>query len=437
MEQMAKKLFTILFGVALILPLYSQETGLETGENPYEYGAEETQVPDEPPKKNGFTRKYFEIGFDAGAGFDNGLLGISDFFKEELVIDLSELSQGISKNGAGLNFSLSPGFFINITPVGKGLWGFGVLFNIEGSINANISKSLFTLISEGNINERDSAGDLSVSGGIFTEIGMRSWAQYEVAGRTLYIGVKPSIFTPVVYIQSNSGISYNLSTEREGREGIFVHSKGEINIYTPTSLENIKPGRFILPSGFDLSLEGEYGLFPFLDVGGSFSNIPLAAALLTNLMKISMTEFDIPLTGEDLMTGNISIPDIELKRTYDNNVELKVRRLLRFDIYARYRPLNSELLVLKPNAGFSANINKGDEEFFFNAGLEARLNLKNIFAFYIGSGYKETIWMHKAGLCLNLRAFELDLEAALRDRAFSGAFKGRGFHFNLGLRFGW
>ena len=436
---MTKKLFTILLGIAVLFPLYSQEDGLETGENAGEYRAGQVQAPDEPEKnKTGFTRKYFEIGFDAGAGFDNGLLGINEFFKKELVIDLSELSQGIKDKGAGLNFSLSPGFFINITPVGKGLWGFGVLFNIEGSINANISKSLFTLISEGNISGNDSSGNVSVTGGIFAEIGMRSWAQYEVAGRALYIGVKPSIFTPVVYIQSNSGISYNLSTNRDGTEGIFVHTKGEINIYTPSSLENIAPGRFIIPGGFDLSMEGEYALFPFLDIGGSIANIPLSPALLTNLMKISMEPFNIDLPGEALIAGEVpEIQDIEFKKTYPDSVELKVRRLLRFDVYARYMPLNSDFLVLKPNAGFSLNINKGDEKSYFNAGLEARLNLKDIFAFYIGSGYRETIWMHKAGLVVNVRAFELDLEAALRDQTFTGAFKGRGFNFYLGLRFGW
>jgi len=45
--------------------------------------------------------------------------------------------------------------------------------------------------------------------------------------------------------------------------------------------------------------------------------------------------------------------------------------------------------------------------------------------------------MHKAGFNLNFRAFELDLEAALRDQTFGGGFNGRGFNFNLGLRFGW
>jgi hypothetical protein len=432
-------------GIVIILSLYSQEEEPEVNEMTADANAEEVSEASEPDKpenkKIDFTRKYFEIGLDAGAGFSNGFVKMSDIFRKDLVIDLEKLAQGSSDNGLGLNFGLSPGFFLNVKniPIGKGIWEFGVLSGIEGYVNANISKSLLTLIAEGNINERDSSGHLGVSGGIFTEIGLKGSAKYEIAGRTLHIGVKPSIFTPAVYIPSNSRISYNLSTKKDDDEGIFVHAEGGINIYTPGSLEDIEPGRFVFgPSGFDLSLEGEYALFPFLDVGGSFSNIPFASAKLTNMMELGMEEFDIELFGEKLMAGEVlEIPEIEFKRTYYNSVELKVHRLLRFDVYARYKPFNSELFVLIPNIGFSVNVNKGDEKGYFNAGMEARLNLNNLFTFSMGFGCRETILRYKAGLGLNLRAFELDLEAAVREQTFGGSFMGRGIDINLGLRFGW
>jgi hypothetical protein len=155
-------------------------------------------------------------------------------------------------------------------------------------------------------------------------------------------------------------------------------------------------------------------------------------------MKLSMTEFDIALPGEDLIAGNDpEIPEIDFNQTYDNSVNIKVHRLLRFDVYARYKPFNSEFLVLKPNLGFSVNVNKGDSEGYFNAGLEVLLHPFQMLTVYIASDYRETIWMHKAGINVNLRAFELDLEGALRNQDFAGAFLGRGFNFNLGLRFGW
>jgi hypothetical protein len=154
-------------------------------------------------------------------------------------------------------------------------------------------------------------------------------------------------------------------------------------------------------------------------------------------MKLSMTEFDIALPGEDLIAGNDpEIPEIDFDQSYYKS-SLKVFRLLRFDVYVRYKPFNSEFLVLRPNIGFSVNINKGNSEGYFNTGLEALFHPFDMLTIYIGSGYKESIWMHKAGLNINLRAFELDLEGALRNQDLAGAFLGRGFNFNLGLRFGW
>jgi hypothetical protein len=45
--------------------------------------------------------------------------------------------------------------------------------------------------------------------------------------------------------------------------------------------------------------------------------------------------------------------------------------------------------------------------------------------------------MHQLGLALNLRAFELDLRAALRSSGFTNSFEGQGFGVGVGLRFGW
>ena len=158
---------------------------------------------------------------------------------------------------------------------------------------------------------------------------------------------------------------------------------------------------------------------------------------------MQMNNFSINMKGEDLITGKEpDAPDLDFNTQFNNKVNKKVLRPFRFDVYARYKPFNfapfdSEFLVLRPNIGFSANVNKGDGKGYFNAGLEARLNLINLFIFYMGSGYQESLWRQRIGFNLNLRAFELDLETIFRAHTFAGSFKGQGFGFNLGLRFGW
>jgi hypothetical protein len=427
-----KKLFTLLLGIVLILPLYSR---------------------DDDGEKKSFDpeRKHFEIGWGAGGGFDNALVGLSDILQKKIVIDFLKIAQSVPEEGAGSNFGLSMGFFVNIKNIslGEGLWDFGFVSGVDGGINLNTAKSLFELIAEGNADRHDSSGSITVSGGIFTELGLRGSAKYEVAGRTLYVGVKPTIFTPAIYIPSSSGIYYDLSTKNEeGDDGLFLRTRGELEIYTASSMERVEPGRFIIgPSGFDLSLEGEYAFFPFLDVGASFTNIPIAAAALTNQMSLKMVDkkhpekdLEIGLSWNDLIgeEGNKpETPEIDFYETYKENAKKEVRRPFRFDVYGRYKPLQSELLVIKPNVGFTVNATAGDEKAYFNAGLEVLFNWKNLFIAYIGSGYKEAIWRQRLGLGLNVRAFELGLEAALRNQTFEGCFMERGFEFNLGMRFGW
>jgi len=88
-----KKFFIVILGIALILPLYSQEAENKTGESVAEHSVEQEAADGENidegsleleqvKKKTDFARKYFEIGLDAGAGFNNGLVGISDVLKK-------------------------------------------------------------------------------------------------------------------------------------------------------------------------------------------------------------------------------------------------------------------------------------------------------------------------------------------------------------------
>jgi len=437
-----KKLLIILLSVTVVLPLFAV-----WGE-----AVEEEE-------EGGFdpTRRRFEIGFDLGGGLANGLAPFSDIFKKNIEFDLSKIAQSVPEGGTGLNFGPSIDFYVDIKDItiGEGLWNFGFIIGVDGNVNLNITKSLFTLISEGNINNHDSSGSIGASGGIFTEIGLTSSAKYEVAGRTLRVGVKPTIFTPAVYIPSSSKITYNMSsTNDKGEEGIFITTGGGLEIYTPTSIASLddsdigggspdpfEPSRFIIgPSGFDLSLEGEYyNIIPFLDAGIRISNIPFAPATLKNLMTMNMSEFNIGVTGEQLLSGSgdeQETPEIDFTKEYTLS-EKQVFRPFRLDLFARYRPLKSNWLIIKPNLGFSVNVNKGDEKGYFNAGLEVRTNIIKVFTFYVSSSYREELWRQKAGLGINVRAFELDLEGSLMDQTFDGCFMGRGFDFNVGLRFGW
>ena len=404
-----KKFFVIILCSLFIFPLYAQE-----------------ELQEEKPKKSfSLARKYFEIGFDAGVGFDNNLFNGVDFLSEEIVIDLTQLNNDVGDDGWNINFDIPAGFFINIKniEIGKGLWGVGFFSELDGKTDINVPKSFFDLITEGNIEERNFEGTFSASGRLFLSSGLNISAKY---GK-LRLGVKPAIYTPLVYIP-RSDIGYKLVTD----DSISVSTQGEIKIFYPIT----EDGEMDLSSGADISLNGEYELLRFLDVGGSISNIPLYPAVMRNQLIYSMSGFNIDISGEDLMSGNMpEMPSFDFDQTYASS-EQKVLRPLKMDMYVRLKPFLNELLVIIPNIGFSVDLND-DENRYFNFGVEGRLNLADMFILSLSMGREEDIWIHKLGLALNFRAFEIDLAVSLRSEDFVGSFQAQGIGVNFGLRLGW
>jgi hypothetical protein len=405
-----KNLFIVLFSIALLMPLNAQEF-------------EEDIEPAKANKKS-YVREHFELGLGLdrfGVGFDNGLIGINNIFKKDIELDFGTIAGNIPKDGANVNFDiLMDVLFVNIKNINikGGKWDFGFFSGVKGDLNANIPKSLFTLISQGNINQRTFDGTINAAGGVFASAGFSGAAKYD----KLRLGIKPVLYAPLVYIPK-SGINFHLDSD----DHLLLLASGGISVYSPF-IENGE-----LKFGFDLSLEGEYSLFSFLDVGGNFSQIPIVPVTLTNRLHLTMDGFSYEL--RDPLTEEIPpLPDLEFNNEY-NSARVRALRPLRFDVYARYKPFFNEFLVIKPNIGFSYNFARGRA--FFNTGLEAQLNLKDIFKVHLCMDFEEAIWKHRLGFALNLRAFEWVLEASLRSQTFAGSFKGQGFGFTTGLSFGW
>lgn len=399
-----KKFLIIFLSVAMFLPLHAQDG--QQWKEPFS-----------------FARRHFEIGFDVSPEFSNDLFGVNDVFKSTIDFDINKYDSTVGDDGINAYIGFFGGMFLNIKnlKIGGGLWDFGFYSGAEGSVRGNLPKSIITLMAKGNYNQPYSAGMISASGSVSAEAGIRGSAKY---GK-LRIGVNPGVFAPLIYMPK-SGINYVFNTEEDQ---ISLTASGYISVYSPF-MDNGE-----LKFGSDLSVEGEYALFSFLDLGGIVSHIPLAPAKLKNRMKLTLTDVNYVITGQDLIDGTTpDFPDIDFNEEYDT-AEKKFVRPLRFDVYARLKPFGSELLVLKPNIGFTADIS--EDETFFNMGIEAKLNLISLFIPYVSINREDGIWKNRLGFAFNLRAFELDLEAALQSQTFKESFAMKGFSVGLGLRLGW
>ena len=408
-----KKLFIVFLSIAMFLPLYAQEEG------------------DQPEKtKLSFARRHFEMGFDIGVGFANDFVGRDDIFTKHMVIDMNDIEESIGDNGVSFNTDLFADFYLTIMNIriGRGRWDLDFSSGADGDVTFNLPKNLITLIAKGNSNQTVFDGLISARGGVYAVTGVGVAAEY---GK-LRVGVKHSLYTPMIFIPK-SGINYCLDTS----DGLSLTASGDISIYSPfitSSKDNVNYNG--MNFGFNFSADGRYALFPFLDVGGSLTNIPFVPAKMQNRMRLTMSGLDgWGFEGQDLVDGKgIDSIDFDFDETYDTST-VKVFRPFRFDTFAHYKPFNTKLLVLTPNMGFTVDIN--DKEGFFNAGLEAQLNLIDMFILTFGTGREEGLWRHRLGLTFNLRVFEIDLEAALQSQGFRDSFQKKGYSFCIGLSSGW
>ena len=400
-----KKLFIIFLSIVLFLPLYAQDDYM-------------------PKKKTGFARQHFEFGFDVGAMFANNLIGRDDIFTNEIVIDMNDIEENLSDNGAGLYSGFYGDFFLTIKNIRitGGKMNFGVSSQADGGFRGNLPKDLFTLMAQGNRNQDVFDGMVSFWGAAYADTGFG----FSLEFGKLRVGARSALFTPLVFIPK-SGINYRLDTS----DGIILTTSGDISVYSPF-MENGE-----VRHGFDISVYGSYSLFSFLDVGGSLTHIPIVPPNLSYRMRLTMDEKTLGASGQDLINGEglgDQDTDIDFTEEYDYS-SIRVFRPIRFDTYARLKPFSSEILVFTPNIGFTFDVSHSES--YFNAGLELRLNFANVFMPYMATGRDEGLWIHRFGFAFNLRVFELDLETSFLSQDFKDSFRKKGFGFGLGIRFGW
>jgi hypothetical protein len=382
--------------------------------------------------------RIVELGGDITLGLGTSLINVGDIFHKNLVINLDDRYEKTPKRGIdiGANVAVHP-FYLNIYIPETG-WIFGLFTNADIRLDANVPKDLLGLISQGNSEKHpDKSGEIAVSGAIFAETGL-SWSGSFLKNK-LRIGVAPAYYTPLVYI-SKSTLKYNLKTAEE----LSVAFSGGLNLY------HVFDTPLKLGGGADLSVSGEYALFPIIDVGAAISHIPIVPANLTNGNKFNITgdgENGTIIHTDNHFDGIGDIGGIDLKEGKKLPDKL-ITRPLRFDFYTLYRPFRQDLLTIRPSIGFT--VLNPSEEAYFNGVLEAQLHLGKVDKLHndvavkgyllnlsLSTGIEEGYWRHMLGIALNLRAVELDLEVGLKSQDYLMSYQASGLELTLGIKYGW
>ncbi|MDR0411650.1 MAG: hypothetical protein LBH75_06725 [Treponema sp.] len=401
---------------------------------------EVSQAPKPQTKKKGKLvfpyRRFVEFGVNGSVGLSNNFAGLSDILRKNIMLDMSELADRIKTDGWNINMNVNADVFFNFNISPR--WGFGFSSSVSGDINATLSKSLMTLLAKGNISNPSQSGGVSVSGGVFTDVGLDMHGRF-LKDNKLKVSLIPSMFVPVVYIPK-SGITYQLNAH----DALTVTAGGKIEVFTPIYTESIVENSsfnmdvlninsILGQRGFDFTLTAEYDLFPWLNVGGGFTHIPLSPAVLENRMSATLPN-GVIIDGSGLIEGAtdnlINIPDLEI--VYDKK-NLKIIRPMRFDIYADYKPFNRNLFIIRPNIGFT--VFTPEDKARFNATLGVSLNTP-VLLIHASSGYDELLWKHKLWLGLNLRVIEIDVGLHLSSQDFKQSFDMSGAGITVGVKLG-
>jgi hypothetical protein len=404
-------------------------------------------------------KRYVEFGVDVDAAVANNYLGFFDFFNKEqtIVIDPS----GLSDSGLLVNGAAESEVFLNINFGEK--FGLGFFAGFDVTMYSGLSGEFFRFLAEGNAKMRDFTVTTSAGASVFADAGLKTRFKF---GK-LSLDVSPAAYIPILYIPPPR-MSYRLDTTEGIKADIHIQAEG----YTPLSLNNlfdfsdsggsgsggngddpVKDFSFSVDDvwhileawGLDLSLGAEYALSPRWDLGGSIASIPLYPATLRHSINYQF-DYTVDLFGEKDLIEMMKDGEFEFEvdspemtdPVFSDDLAFRVFRPLRFDFYVEYKPLSTNLIVLKPDIGFSALTVYGYEAsgMCFNAGLEAQLNLKRIFSLTLSSGYRERLWSQGAAIMLNLRVFQLDLGLSLQAQDFVDSFRLKGLRAAVGLRFG-
>ncbi|MDR0450653.1 MAG: hypothetical protein LBH26_05260 [Treponema sp.] len=376
-----------------------------------------------------FPHRRFEFGFDFDAGASNNVLGLDKIFNIRKTVELDLTSR--KEQELRMDAAAAAGFFFNLKI--NDTYKIGFFAGGEGAGYGLANEELVRLLSRGNAATRDFGGKIEGGAGVFVDAGLRGEARF---GR-LRLNLKPALFSPLIYISKPDIHFENVFTEK----GMHLNAVVDMDVYSAVSLED-DLSRIGFPSplplGFDIGAEGEYALFPFLDLGLGITRIPVVPAILSHRMSQRMSyEVVFDDIYNSFTEGDFDLPEPELDPVYEDDAFFPVLRPLRVEFFADIKPVKTDLLVIRPDIGFSVLTVYGYDAACFNAGIRGEVNLFDIGRFYIGTGYREWVWANSFGFAVNLRVFELKGEIRLQGPDFVNSLKPAGLGAALGLRFGY
>ena len=395
--------------------------------------------------ENNFAHRFCEFKVDVPVSVSNNLMGITDIFQKNLVIDLPAIANGMGDKGAAIKANATPSFGFNLDIPNGLILGLNVGAQVD--ISAGISKDIFDFLGNGNEGSTElktqfnnTYADLfafaSVNGG---------WN-----GKKLRVNVTGSAFWALAHMEASNSyvrVYNNEETNVMGVEGVV-----DANVYSSFNIaQDINDILGMLNKvkgnlGFDLSADVKYDLFRYLSIGVK-AKVPVVPSRLSMVSNASYTmdeQIDIGKffgaseegegeSGSESGSGSESEEEKSFTDYLSEPVTLEtpyyIHRPLKFGVSADFHPFG-KLLTTTGYVGMGVrhpfSKNKDEIQFYLDYAVGGRLSLWNILSYNLSHSCNDQIFKNEFSVELNIRLLEIDAGVSAQSSSFAKSFTGAG-----------
>ena len=370
----------------------------------------------------------------------NNAFSFFDFFKPELVIDLTKLSQKTIKSGIHASVLFNFDWFFQFTVLEEHTIKLSTTVNADGW--TNVSKSLLDLIAKGNAANAQGKtikGVLNAKLNAFVDTGV----MYQLKKPDYGFSARLAYFVPLAYME-NPQATFTLSPKKKGGdiEGLIMEAEGTANVYG--YLPALAAGRglsvteLLKNGGLDLSLAGSYSPTKWVTVTGGINYLPLMVVHMNTGLR---SHFKFEGSVDNLLSAigdknkEIFTQNMKMDELSDNLPQKKIMRPCKIQIGADFRPFQNDYLILSPSLAFPV-INA--KPYYADGGLKIESRFAKVLGVYLDTGCIERMWRHELCFFIASRGFTLNLAASVASQDFRRTFttlSGFGIKFGAGIGF--
>ena len=376
---------------------------------------------------NFLSHRYFEIKVDTPFLISNNTFLISDFFQEQVVIDLAQIADSVPEDGFNFSTKFDPSVAVKLEF--KRGPKIGIFTGVDCYANMGISKSLFDFIGYGNeLNET-----LKFDANAY--IDMFAYAAVQLGWNTkkFKFCITPTAFMSMIHASANN-LNATVQNTAEGK--VILDASGVFDVYSPVMISKETDWQTMMNDtitnlsssvGFDVEADFSYALSSFLDIGGSI-RIPIVPSTLNLKMPYNFS-YGLQTDINSLMNG--INPEFTREESFGEtvNTEYSINRPMKFKATALAKPFGDfckfygqfGIAVRNPGAQ-----NKDEVFSYTEYMLGCRLSLANLLSLYLSTEYTDEIYMQKASVSLNVRLFEIVTGIATSSSSFTKTFQGSG-----------